>query len=473
MYSRFAARLMLSMVLFALLSAGASAGTRPSATLVVSTGDDGWRTTRIEAGRSGAADIEIDAGDRGQTLEGFGGAFNEKGWTALSVLDPLAREQVLANIFKKDVGLNLNIGRVPIGSSDYAMDRYSHDETPSDYAMAKFSIDRDRRMLLPYATAAKTLRPDLTLWASAWSPPTWMKSNHAFDSGTMLDDKAVYAAYALYLAKFAEAWAGEGLPIVAVAVQNEPSILTAYPSCEWRPAQYQTFVRDHLGPELARRGSKTAVMLGTFNQPDNLAHALAVLKDPGAKKYVSILGLQWDGLPIAAEALKEKPGLRIWMTETDCGNWHWKYGFDPDKPQNDFTYAAYTWQRVREYLAGGASVYCLWNIVLDETGKSIDAKMPWPQNSPIVIDSTSKRVIYTPMYYAFGHFSRYSPAKSVRLGTRGNHGDAIAFRDPEGKTVLQLLNSVRGAKKLKVRIADRYWDLRLPGHSFATLIVDK
>jgi glucosylceramidase len=470
------ARMMLPMAVIALLSTASAASAQPSAALVVSVGGEGWKTTRLEgnrAGRAAGADVEVDTETRGQTLEGYGGAFNEKGWAALSVLDADARGKVLTDIFGSGPGLGLNVGRVPVGASDYAMDRYSHDETLGDYAMTKFSIDRDRRMLLPYAKAAKALRPDLMLWASAWSPPTWMKDNRSFDSGAMLDDPAVYAAYALYLAKFAEAWAAEGLPISAIAVQNEPTVLTNYPSCSWRPVQYRTFVRDHLGPELERRGSKTALMLGTFNQGENLEHALAVLTDPEAKKFVSILGLQWDGLPIAEKALKEKRDLRVWMTETDCGNWHWKPGFNPDKPQNDFVYAAYTWRRMRDYFAGGASVYCLWNIVLDETGKSIDAKRPWPQNSPIVVDSATRKVTYTPMYYAFGHFSRYSPAASVRLGTQGAFRDAIAFRDPQGNVAVQLLNSTDKVRKLKVKVADSYWDLRLPGRSFATLIVEK
>ena len=442
-------------------------------TLIVTDGRDAWKAMQLGSSSSGRADLEVDSSIRGQTLEGYGGALNEKGWAALAVLAPETRVETLSRIFKAGDGLGLNFARVPIGASDYAMDRYSHDEWPEDYDMKKFSIERDRRMLLPYAKAAKAVRGDLTFWASAWSPPTWMKTNAAFDSGAMRDEPAVYGAYARYLAKFADAWAAEGIPMAAIAVQNEPSILTAYPSCEWQPAQYRTFIRDHLGPEFERQGRRTAIMLGTFNQSGNVDHALAVLRDPVAKKYVSILGLQWDGLPIAEYALKEKADLRVWMTETDCGNWHWKYGFDPNKPQNDFPYAAYTWQRIREYLAGGASVYTLWNIVLDETGKSIDAKRPWPQNSPIVVDSASGKVTYTPMYYAFGHFSRYSPAGSVRLGLRGDYGDAIAFRDPEGRTVLHLLNSTRGARKLKVKAAGRNWDLRLEGHSFATLIVEE
>jgi glucosylceramidase len=456
----------------ALLSSALEAQSPSRATLIISSDQDAWKATQLGAASKGRADIEVDAAQKGRVLEGFGGAFNEKGWAALSVLSPEAREEVLARIFKQGEGLGLNIGRVPIGASDYAMERYTYDEVAGDYAMAKFSIDRDRRMLLPYAKAAKALRGDLKVWGSAWTPPTWMKSNGAFDSGSMRDDPEVYAAYALYLAKFAEAWGAEGLPMVAVAVQNEPSILTAYPSCEWSPSQYRIFVRDHLGPEFARRKLQTAIMLGTFNQGDNLAHALAVLKDPEAKKYVSILGLQWDGLPIAREALREKADLAVWMTETDCGNWHWRPGFDPDKPQNDFRYAAYTWDKIRSYLSGGATAYCLWNIVLDETGKSIDAKRPWPQNSAIVVDSKTLNVVYTPMYYAFGHFSRYSPAGSVGIGTEGSYREAIAFRDPEGKIVLQLCNPENEIRKLKVKIGGKYWDLRLSERSFATLIVE-
>ena len=213
----------------------------------------------------------------------------------------------------------------------------------------------------------------------------------------------------------------------AVAVQNEPYILTAYPSCRWEPAQFRTFVRDHLGPTLASRKTGAKVMLGTFNQADNEAHALAVLEDPAARAFVGVLGLQWDGLPIAGAARKLVPGLPVWHTETDCGNHHWEPGFDPVKPQNDFAYAVDTWRKVRRYLDGGAEVYTLWNIVLDETGKSIDAKRPWPQNSPIVVDRASRQVTYTPMFHAFEQWSRYAGAGSVVLEGKGSK-DALALR---------------------------------------------
>jgi len=415
-------------------------------------------------------DFEAFPARRRQAIAGFGGAFNEKGWEILQVLSPEERGQVLKRIFSPGQGLSLDLCRIPIGSSDYALSRYALDETPGDYAMESFSIDRDRKALIPYVKAAQALNPQLRFWASAWSPPPWMKDNGAFDSGAMKDDPKIYAAYALYLAKFVEAYRAEGILVEEIAVQNEPYILTAYPSCRWEPAQYGTFVRDHLGPTLASRKTGAKVMLGTFNQPDNQAHAMAVLRDPAARAFVGVLGLQWDGLPIAAPARKIIPGLPVWHTETDCGNHHWEPGFDPDKPQNDFAYALDTWRKMRRYLDGGAEVYSLWNIVLDETGKSIDAKRPWPQNSPIVVNRTSKQVTYTPMFHAFEQFSRYTGAGSVVLEGSGSR-DALAFARPDGTIAVQLVNPDTDELPVRVKIGERAWDAVLPARSFATLIV--
>ncbi len=407
--------------------------------------------------------------DSRKMVVGYGGAFNEKGWEALQALPQAKRDEVLRRIFG-DKGLALTMGRIPIGSSDYALSRYSLDDTPGDYAMEKFSIERDRKALIPYIHAAQAVNPALRFWASAWSPPPWMKDNGAYDSGKMKDDPRTYAAYALYLAKFVEAYKAEKIPVEAVAVQNEPSVLTRYPSCRWEPAQYRTFVRDHLGPTLAKRGTGATVLLGTFNQPDNEAHARAVLEDPKARQYVGALGLQWGGLPIAKAARKLVPDLRIWQTETDCGNHHWEKGFDPVRPQNDFAYAAQTWRHMRGYLDGGAEIYMLWNIVLDETGKSIDARQPWPQNSPIVIDRKAKTVTYTPMFKAFSHWSLFSRPGDLVLQGTGTE-DALGFADVAHRVVVQLLNPTGAERTMRVKYEGRAWDAVLPARSFGTLII--
>jgi glucosylceramidase len=406
-----------------------------------------------------------------QTIEGFGGAFNEKGWQALSVLGDAGRRDVLRRLFDPIDGLGFTICRVPIGASDYALDRYTLNETAGDHAMRDFSIERDRAGLIPYVKAAMGFQPKLRLWASAWTPPTWMKDNRAFDSGTFLNDPKMYDAYALYLLKFIGAYRAEGLPVEAVAVQNEPGTLTSYPSCDWTAVQYLTFIKKHLGPLFGAEGLADAIMLGTFNQPSLVNHALTVLTDPEARQLVSLAGMQWYALGIVDQVKTVAPGLTIWQTETDCGNWFWLPGHDPDRPQNDILYAGFTWEKMRDWLKAGVTVYELWNMVLDPLGKSIDANMPWPQNCPITVDPRTGAVRYTPMFGAVGSFSKYVPPGSRRVVTEGGFGDVLAFLDPAGRIIVVLYNQKVAPLSVSVRARGATCVVDMPAQSFATLVL--
>ncbi|MEJ2345996.1 MAG: glucosylceramidase, partial [Gammaproteobacteria bacterium] len=108
--------------------------------------------------------------------------------------------------------------------------------------------------------------------------------NQAFDGGAMKDEPRVYDAYALYLARFVESYRAQGIDISMVVPQNEPGQLTHYPSCDWRPAQYVAFIRDHLGPTFRRRGLATQIFVGTINRQD--WDVFSVLKAPGISTAV-------------------------------------------------------------------------------------------------------------------------------------------------------------------------------------------
>ena len=62
-----------------------------------------------------------------------------------------------------------------MGASDYAIDRYTLDETADDTALASFSIARDMKKLIPFIKAAQAVKADIRFWSSPWTPPTWMK----------------------------------------------------------------------------------------------------------------------------------------------------------------------------------------------------------------------------------------------------------------------------------------------------------
>lgn len=453
---------------------GCSTENQPSAasraTAYVSDGSSPFRQVSVRIVRK-SAEVTVYPAEVRQTITGFGGAFNEKGWEALLSLSGEQRDEVMQRLFDPSTGLGLRICRVPIGASDYALDRYTDDETPNDYAMKDFSIERDRKLLIPYIRAAMRYQPNLELWGSAWTPPTWMKSNDAYDGGSLRSDPRVYAAYALYLADFLKAYRAEGLPLKMVAVQNEPLVDQHYPSCLWTPEQYLAFVRDYMGPLFEKERLSNAIMLGTFNEIGELPHAIDVLKDPKASSYVAAVGLQWSGVDLIPFIRTLNKRVPLWETETDCGNWPWAPGFDPTRPPNNLAYAGYTWKLMKRYLEAGVSVYDMWNMVLDQHGINMDRVRPWPQNSAIVVDTKTKGVTYTPMYWAFGSFSKFVPAGSRLLKSGGLDSDAVAFEKPDGGFVVVLYNADPRERMIGVRIGDAVYEVPMSGTSFGSLEV--
>lgn len=142
---------------------------------VSSTESEPWVSRSVEsAAAEGAADLAF-TGEIHQNIEGFGGCFNELGFEALNLLAAEDRSAVLHSLFHPEGDHKFSICRLPIGASDYALEWYSLNETDGDYAMEHFSIERDRKYLIPYIREALKLNPELKLFASPWSPPTWMK----------------------------------------------------------------------------------------------------------------------------------------------------------------------------------------------------------------------------------------------------------------------------------------------------------
>lgn len=398
--------------------------------------------------------VNPDATD--QRIIGWGGCFNELGWKALLTLKPEAREDVLRNLFDPTVGLHFNICRIPIGASDFALDGYSLDDVKDDYNLDHFSIDRDRKMLIPFVKAAMKYRPDLKIWASPWSPPGWMKDSGTYHGGKLLMEPKILNTYAHYLARFVHDYRAEGIDLYAVHVQNEPVSDGAYPTCPWKdPEPMRDFIRDYLGPTFAEQKTEAQIWLGTMSE-SRLPWLQVILDDPGAAKYISGIGLQYNGR-IVAKALHEKyPQFPLIETEAPChsGNNDWKDG------ENAFVY-------FKQFIEGGTQAYMYWNMVLDETGLS---SWHWRQNSAVVVDTKTGEVTYTPEFYLMKHFSAFVQPGAQRLILSGNWADSLGFKNPDGSIVLVIVNNDKIDKPLAIKIGDQLATVSLPAHSFSTFI---
>lgn len=422
-----------------------------------------------------AYDLEV-TGIEEQWIRGWGGCFNELGWVAMEGLSTAKRAEILASLYGPS-GLRFTLGRVPVGANDYAADWYSHDEVKDDFDLKHFSIQRDRQRLIPFLQAAKALEPGLSLWASPWCPPSWMKTNGHYackpsprfndlkpeNSGgemrTQFRMEAPYLkSYAGYLAKFAQAYAAEGLPIQALHVQNEFNSCQVFPSCVWEPRDLATFIGGYLGPRFERERLSTELWLGTVERP-HFERIQTILEDPAARRYVGGVGFQWAGKDGIALVHRQYPRLPLVQTETECGN-----------GANSWADAEYTFRLIRHYLGHGAEAHMAWNMVLEQGGIS---RWGWVQNALITVDKATGAVQWNPEYHLFRHFSAFVQPGARRLATTGQDAEMLAFRNPDGATVLVFANTGDTERTLRVRVRRQDLQVTLPAHAFSTLVLPR
>ncbi len=396
---------------------------------------------------------------RQQVIEGFGGCFNEMGWQALQTLSTDRRAQVLRDLFDPTTGCGYRLCRVPIGANDYALEWYSHNEHDGDIAMEYFSIAHDQLSLIPYIRAALAIQPDLRLFASPWSPPTWMKQPRVYNFGVLRWEPEILEAYALYLLRFVKAYHMEGLPVQQLHIQNEPNSDQKFPSCVWTGAKMRDFIRDYLGPRFREADVPCEIWAGTIERPDYDAWAHTILMDPLARAFISGVGYQWSGQGAVQRTHQSWPELRLLQTESECGD-----------GSNTWEYAHYVFTQVHHYLSNGVNGYVYWNMVLPPGGRST---WGWTQNSMITVDATQQNVTYNPEFYVMKHLAHFVAPGSVRLDVQGPwSGNALAFHTPERSTVVVCANPFSEQVEVVIAVAGERFILRLDAHSLNTVVFD-
>lgn len=433
--------------------------------LVTSGPGDYWKVGEVTVGGS-SANITVN-NTTYQTWHGWGGTFNEKGWEAMKALSQADRDRAIQLLFGVD-GANFTYGRIPIGSSDYGNDRYSLNPTAGDNQMTNFSIERDKKDLIPYIKAALAVKQDIRFWGSPWSPPPWMKDNNAFDRGNMKSDAATLGAHALYLARFVEEYEKEGILVEAVHPQNEPGYPQDYPSCLWSAQTMATYIANHLGPLFEERLPDTEIWLGTMSNPNDTAIVSAVMGNQTAKGYVKGIGLQWGmGDGNSPSTYASQYGIPIMQTEHKCGNYPWEGGTDQSKAPNDHAYAVESWGFFRNWIGKGVNSYLAWNMVLDTIGRSLDTVRPWAQNALLAVDVNAKKLVITPTYYVFRHLAQFVVPGAVRVGTDG--GQALAFKNPDGSYVVMMYNSGGQAANTTLSVGGTMVQFSIPANGWATV----
>lgn len=393
---------------------------------------------------------------RHQRIDGVGGSFSEVGSDFLQVLPDAERSAALRALFAPD-GAHFSLCRTPIGASDFGRDAYSLAETPGDLDMERFSIARDQAGILRFIRAACAIRPELSLHASPWSPPGWLKTSGSMvEGGSLIADTAHHAAYARYFVRFVQEYAAAGARVTRVCPQNEPDVPTPYPSCVMPPAQMVDLVAGHLAPALAAHCPGTAAWGGTFRMVGGLG-SHECLQSAAFRQAVGGLGFQYSFTDSIRDLLRLWPDTRLMHTESVCHD-----------GKNTWQQAAMLFDDVLAYLRAGCGAYTYWNMVLDQGGLST---WGWRQNSLITIDTQARTWRANPDLAVMSLFGRHLQPGAQRIEAFSFQRPVLAVERSDGRLVAFVANHEDHVTPLKIHLGSSTERHELPPRSMAAIVV--
>jgi len=407
-----------------------------------------------------------------QKIIGFGGAFTETSAYQFHRMSAPQKERILQLYFDPKEGLGYNFCRTHIHSCDFGLSRYTYVED-EDKELKTFSIKRDHHYILPFIKAAqKTAGKDLWLFASPWSPPSWMKSNGDMCHGGRLLDE-YYGNWAQYFVRYLEEYRKEEIPFFGITVQNEAFAWQTWESCVYSAKEEAVFVTKFLKPALKAAGfDDVKIMIWDHNKERVYERARDSFAVPGAKDDIWGVAFHWysgrhfDALEMTHNAFPDKPLL---LTEFSVGA---PTGETAPLPHTSWkgmeVYASELIGDFNNYMAAAT----IWNLLVDETGGPYHDR-DFGSRAQIVVNPEKDELIMEPTYYAIGHFSRFVKRDAVRIGT-SSFSDSIevtAFKNPDGEIVVVALNRSTKSEKLRLRMEGITAAAELPGHSLTTFII--
>ncbi len=119
----------------------------------------------------------------------------------------------------------------------------------------------------------------------------------------------------------------------------------------------------------------------------------------------------------------------------------------------------------------GTVAWTDWNILLDENGG--------PNHvgnfcfAPVHGDISKDELIYTNSYYYIGQFSKFIQPGAERIASSSNRDvlQTTAFKNPDGKVVVVVLNTTDQAMSYKLWCQGRAADMKSLPHSIVTILL--
>ncbi len=439
----------------------------------------GWLTTRDGVRRldplttaeltpstsRSAVHVAVDDTTRYQSMDGFGAALTESSAHLLMQLKPAARTAALRSLFDPVTGAGLDLVRLPLGSSDFALSRYTYDDLPAgqtDPTLSRFTLAHDDAEIVPVLQEALRVNPSLRVLGTPWSAPAWMKSNQSLLGGTLRDGYT--DVYAGYLVRTVQALRARQIPIRFLTLGNEPRYAPAdYPGMLLSPQQ-EAALAGAVAGRLAQAGITDVQLIGYDHNWDDTSYATSLYADPAARGALAGTAFHcYAGDPSAQSTVHDAaPDKGIWFTECSGGSWSPEYAGNLGWDANTLLLGA-TRNWARSVL--------LWNLALDPAGGPHTGGCS-SCRGVLTIDPATGAVARNVEYDVLGQAGKGVRPGAVRVATPESvYGvKTVAYVNPDGTHALTAYNSWQSDQTLVVDAGSRHVGAPLPAGSVVTLV---
>jgi glucosylceramidase len=414
----------------------------------------------------GGENITVDENTRYQTFTGGGASFTDTAaWLMNSsgALSQATRDATMRKLFSPVDGIGLSFLRNPMGASDLARYGYTYDDVPAgqtDPGLSRFSIAHDLADVVPLTRQALQLNPSLTVMASPWTAPAWMKDSGQLNGGWLKAE--YYGTYASYFVKYLQAYRDQGIPVAYVTAQNEPTCCSGYPSMSWNAGGLAYFTKNELLPKLQAAGLPAKVLAHDWNWDTYDAYAAQTVDDAAVRAHPNFGGIAWHGYggDVARQTSVHDryPQLDAFGTEHSGGTWI------ADQQREDM-------MNIIDYTRNWAKSVTKWSLAVDQNrgphngGCGTCSGLITVHNG----DAASGQVDFTVEYYTMGHLTKFVRPGAQRIASTASSAvPNVAWRNPDGSKALIAYNGSSSARTVTVNWGAQHATYSLPGRTSAT-----
>lgn len=402
-----------------------------------------------------------------ETFEGFGGAVTEAAGYIYSLMNDEQKKKVIETYFSPEK-MNYRLVRVHMDSCDFSLGLYEAMSNSEDTELKSFSFERTEKYILPMLEdAKKTAGENLKLMLTPWSPPAFMKTNGKRTGGGKL--KSEYRKlWAEYICRYIREFQNRGFEVQRISIQNEPKAVQTWDSCLFTAEEEKSFLRDFLYPTMKSHGFENIEVFIWDHNKERIYERVRDTVDEETREMVSGVAFHWysgdhfEGLELVRRLY---PELKLIMSESCL-----EYSIFDEKNIESVTNKLC--HEIIGDLNHGMCAFYDWNLLLDEKGGPNHVGNYC--HAPFLYDVEKKKLLPQKTQEQYEMFSHFICPGSVRVQTTKftEQIDTVAYRTPDGRIVLILLNKGKELEAVNIRLGKMVGSLLLPAGILAACEIE-